>query len=329
MFVSCDTIPKEPNDKISAQAPRKAGDNYSLRKKFQKELPNAIVVPLLRNQKVNAENSTFHRMVKEALEIENANKALEYHQRKQELTSSRTTKASQPTTTTRRVSFARNTTVTPTVGSARRSSRRPGEVAPPWARRYQRRANRCIEACKQCQQGGQRVQSETRSPVNLRRMESEDETRGEEHADTNVPEYEREFDYDYPTEVFDEYLDSEEDAALRSIQVDVDKEVNDPEESVSESSEPSPRLYGMSVTNESDHKERLAAIAESTGQHVAMRVTSQAKPRPKLLAHCMVAYGEVNGLKGKILFDSGSSINAISPAFAVVAKLTAFPLENP
>lgn len=294
-------------------------DNYSLRKKFQKELPNAIVVPLLRNQKVNAENSTFHRMVKEALEIENANKALEYHQRKQELTSSRTTKASQPTTTTRQVSFARNTTVTPTVGSARRSSPPPRRSSTSMGTAGTSAGPTVVSRpASSASRAGQRVQSETRSPSsrndpdhshitcygcggighvktsplcplnvnqNLRRMESEDATRGEEHADTNVPEYEtrgsedeqplegEQFDYDYPTEVFDEYLDSEEDTALRSIQVDVDEEVNDPEESVSESSEPSPQLYGMSVTNESDHKERLAAIAESTGQRVAMRVT--------------------------------------------------------
>ena len=83
------------------------------------------------------------------------------------------------------------------------------------------------------------------------------------------------------------------------------------------------------VADEPSEGERLHAMGEAKGQRAAMRVTSQARPRPQVRIPCITVEGEVNGLKGKILLDSGSTINAISPSFAAVANITAFPLENP
>ncbi|KAI0337589.1 hypothetical protein BDW22DRAFT_1297071, partial [Trametopsis cervina] len=37
----------------------------------------------------------------------------------------------------------------------------------------------------------------------------------------------------------------------------------------------------------------------------------------------------LQGLAAKILIDTGSSINAVSPAFAALSQIEVFPLENP
>ena len=50
-----------------------------MRRKFLDELPTMIVAPLVRNQNVTAENSMFQQMVREALAIKNANRALNLH----------------------------------------------------------------------------------------------------------------------------------------------------------------------------------------------------------------------------------------------------------
>ncbi|KAK1230632.1 hypothetical protein PQX77_006276 [Marasmius sp. AFHP31] len=44
---------------------------------------------------------------------------------------------------------------------------------------------------------------------------------------------------------------------------------------------------------------------------------------------CLTAFVEINGLKAFVLFDSGSTSDAISPDFAKHAKLRVFQLENP
>ena len=54
-------------------------DGYSMPRKFLDELPTMIVAPLVRNQNVTAENSMFQQMVREALAIKNANRALNLH----------------------------------------------------------------------------------------------------------------------------------------------------------------------------------------------------------------------------------------------------------
>lgn len=329
-------------------------DNYSLRKKFQQGLPNSIVVPLLRNQKVNAENSTFHQMVKEALDIENANKALEYHQRRREGTSSKTTRDNGTSGSRRKVTFTRSSEAGAGNGSVARpgntpatapsnatastrpasSASRAGQRVPAEASASSPRgiSDRSSIKCYRCGKMGH-VRNSPLCPLNvnqnLLRMDEvedivpgdDDQTNGDGDVDVDedLPLEGEQYDDDYPTEIFEEYPDSDDGPGIRSMQV---VEVPDSDE------EPM-RMYGMSVTNEDDTNERLAAFAESKGQRTAMRVTSQAKPRPKLPTTCLVVYGAVNGLKGKILLDSGSSINAISPAFTAVAKLTAFPLEHP
>ncbi|KAF9254710.1 hypothetical protein L218DRAFT_878933, partial [Marasmius fiardii PR-910] len=44
---------------------------------------------------------------------------------------------------------------------------------------------------------------------------------------------------------------------------------------------------------------------------------------------CLSAFIEINGLKAFVLFDSGSTADAISPDFARASKLRVFQLENP
>jgi hypothetical protein len=80
-------------------------DAYSMRKKLQCELPNNVVVPLLRNSRINAENSTFSRMVQEALAIENANKSIDLHYRREPRRSdpSKSARADTPTGARRRL----------------------------------------------------------------------------------------------------------------------------------------------------------------------------------------------------------------------------------
>ena len=75
--------------------------------------------------------------------------------------------------------------------------------------------------------------------------------------------------------------------------------------------------------------ERLGAMSEPIRQRSSMRVTSQTKPRPELPSACLIVQGSINGLAGTILLDSGSSVNAISPAFGGVAGITAYTLEKP
>ena len=75
--------------------------------------------------------------------------------------------------------------------------------------------------------------------------------------------------------------------------------------------------------------EQLRSMSDETGHRASMRVTSQAKPRPALQTECITVDVTVGDLRGVALIDTGSSINAISPAFACVAGLEAFPLEKP
>jgi hypothetical protein len=92
--------------------------------------------------------------------------------------------------------------------------------------------------------------------------------------------------------------------------------------------EPDPEsAYGMRVDNATN--ETLYAIGEARGQRAAMRVTGQAKARPDLPSRCVTISGTVNGLKATMLLDSGSSINAMSPSFATVGGISAFPLDKP
>ena len=44
---------------------------------------------------------------------------------------------------------------------------------------------------------------------------------------------------------------------------------------------------------------------------------------------CLTAFIKINGFKAFVLFDSGSTADAISPDFARIAKLPIFQLENP
>lgn len=89
------------------------------------------------------------------------------------------------------------------------------------------------------------------------------------------------------------------------------------------------RLDGMRTTPVTGSGEQFRSMEEDKGQRVAMRVTSQAKPRPALMSKCVTIRVTINGLQGIALVDTGSSINAVSPAFACVANLEAFPLERP
>ncbi|KAF9259779.1 hypothetical protein L218DRAFT_820690, partial [Marasmius fiardii PR-910] len=44
---------------------------------------------------------------------------------------------------------------------------------------------------------------------------------------------------------------------------------------------------------------------------------------------CLTAFVELNGVKAFVLFDSGSTADAVSPNFARIAKLQLFHLETP
>ncbi|KAF9257390.1 hypothetical protein L218DRAFT_1006255 [Marasmius fiardii PR-910] len=70
---------------------------------------------------------------------------------------------------------------------------------------------------------------------------------------------------------------------------------------------------------------------EPTLEPERIRVPHYGK-RPKRTAddnRCLSAFVEINGLKAFVLFDSGSTADAISPDFAKHAKIRVFQLENP
>jgi hypothetical protein len=64
--------------------------------------------------------------------------------------------------------------------------------------------------------------------------------------------------------------------------------------------------------------------------HVKMSKT--ARPRP-ITAHenkeCLATFVSVGGFEAWTLWDSGSTTTGITPTFAQVAEITAFPLSNP
>ncbi|KAI0345839.1 hypothetical protein BDW22DRAFT_1324389 [Trametopsis cervina] len=60
-----------------------------------------------------------------------------------------------------------------------------------------------------------------------------------------------------------------------------------------------------------------------------MRVTGEVKPRPPQASQCITIVGSLKGLQAKILIDTGSSINAVSPAFAALSQIDVFPLDTP
>ena len=59
-----------------------------------------------------------------------------------------------------------------------------------------------------------------------------------------------------------------------------------------------------------------------------MRYRELPMERPKSKFKCITHYVKLNGVKALALFDSGSSVNAVSADFAVVAKLGTFPLQK-
>ncbi|KAI0337600.1 hypothetical protein BDW22DRAFT_1311103, partial [Trametopsis cervina] len=50
---------------------------------------------------------------------------------------------------------------------------------------------------------------------------------------------------------------------------------------------------------------------------------------PSQQSQCLTVTGSLKGLKAKILVDTGSSINAVSPSFAALSQVDVFLLDNP
>ncbi|KAI0088964.1 hypothetical protein BDY19DRAFT_993774 [Irpex rosettiformis] len=331
-------------------------DGYSMRRKLLKELPSSVMVPLVRNQHVTAENSTFSQMVREALAVENANRALELHQ-KQRSTKGEpiaTQRQSVPVNGTPRrrpAMGASGRLSTPPTGQTGSQSATPTKgVAPAgntassasravrWAGPPARASTGVSEAVRQstiqcygCGAVGH-VRSSPACPMNkpqgLRCME-EETNQGEVSLEpTREEEQDEERAADMTINLNHEDVGEEYVLPLEGEQYEEDypEEIYEDPEYYSAGEE----LRAMRIaTEEAESTPRLQAMMETKGQRVAMRVTSQAKPRPYLNTQCVLVEGVVNGLKGKILLDSGSSINAMSPSFATVADVAAFPLESP
>lgn len=73
----------------------------------------------------------------------------------------------------------------------------------------------------------------------------------------------------------------------------------------------------------------LRAMAGGGAQRASMRVTGASRPRPAQPSHCVTISGSLKDLHAKILIDTGSSINAVSPAFAALSQIEVFPLDDP
>lgn len=86
---------------------------------------------------------------------------------------------------------------------------------------------------------------------------------------------------------------------------------------------PSPiEAMGMAHSGDEDVRPR----------RVFLKTEKQPRPRPLRDAgekKCLATYTEVRGLKGLTLWDSGSTATGMTPAFAQVANITVFPLEEP
>ncbi|KAJ3490429.1 hypothetical protein NLI96_g1451 [Meripilus lineatus] len=76
-------------------------------------------------------------------------------------------------------------------------------------------------------------------------------------------------------------------------------------------------------------EEMMRAMGPERDREYRMAIEPKTGTRPKRAFKCLTAYVEVNGTKALALFDSGSSIDAISNEFARVAKVDAFELEKP
>lgn len=80
---------------------------------------------------------------------------------------------------------------------------------------------------------------------------------------------------------------------------------------------------------ETQGKEQLRVITTTRDWEYRPAINPKQGARPKQAYKCLTAYIKINGTKALALFDSGSSINAISNEFARVAKTKLFELEKP
>jgi hypothetical protein len=78
--------------------------------------------------------------------------------------------------------------------------------------------------------------------------------------------------------------------------------------------------------------ERLAAVAESTAPTAFRNRTVKMGDRPNRASGTIqpvMAYMSINGVKALTLFDTGSTLDGISPDFARVANVDVFNLSSP
>ncbi len=77
--------------------------------------------------------------------------------------------------------------------------------------------------------------------------------------------------------------------------------------------------------------ERMAAILTTNDREYwsAMRKRAVDNGQPLREHKCLTMYAKINGVQALTLFDSGCSIDAISPEFAKVANLSTFKLDTP
>lgn len=73
----------------------------------------------------------------------------------------------------------------------------------------------------------------------------------------------------------------------------------------------------------------LRAMSANRDREYRTAINPRDKTRPQREYRCMTAYVEVNGVQALALFDSGSSVDAVSNEFARVANLKTFQLEKP
>lgn len=78
-----------------------------------------------------------------------------------------------------------------------------------------------------------------------------------------------------------------------------------------------------------DTEEYLSAIKTDRDREYQTTMTAKDERQPVKEFACMMAYVQINGQMALVLFDSGSSINAISSSFATVHKTKNFTLKSP
>lgn len=90
------------------------------------------------------------------------------------------------------------------------------------------------------------------------------------------------------------------------------------------------RANVLSRYREATDSHRLAAITQpDRGYRATVHPASSASQRPRTTGHCMVIEARIGTLTARVLLDSGSTLNCVSPDFLQASGIRPFELSSP